>query len=196
MGGVGEGGGGGSVSGVRAAGASLPAGAGAGRVTAGCGCAGAAMLARVSGRLTLLDVHAPHEKIHGVGDFFLHLFTITIGLLIALGLEAFAERVHHHHQRDEADANLRHELADNRRELKTTVDAIPAEITNLLQILQLLRERAEKKPVTATSVRLGVHDGLVQQRGLADGVGDGRDQLHGVRAREGVCGGVPGAGGV
>ena len=33
----------------------------------------------------MLDVHPPHGKMHGVGDFFLHLFTITVGLLIALG---------------------------------------------------------------------------------------------------------------
>ena len=36
---------------------------------------------------------APHEKIHGFKDFLVHLFTITIGLLIALGLEGCAERV-------------------------------------------------------------------------------------------------------
>jgi hypothetical protein len=30
----------------------------------------------------MLDVHPPHEKIHGFKDFLLHLLTITIGLLI------------------------------------------------------------------------------------------------------------------
>ena len=39
----------------------------------------------------MLDVHPPHEKMHGFKDFLLHLFTITIGLLIALGLEGYAE---------------------------------------------------------------------------------------------------------
>ena len=34
-----------------------------------------------------LDVHAPHEPIHGVKDFLLHLLTITVGLLIAVGLK-------------------------------------------------------------------------------------------------------------
>ena len=45
----------------------------------------------------MIEVHPPDEKIHGVRDFLLHLFTITIGLLIALGLEAGVERLHHHH---------------------------------------------------------------------------------------------------
>jgi hypothetical protein len=39
----------------------------------------------------MLDVHSPHEKMHGFKDFLLHLLTITIGLLIALGLEGYAE---------------------------------------------------------------------------------------------------------
>jgi hypothetical protein len=37
----------------------------------------------------MLDVHPPHEKMHGFKDFLLHLLTITIGLLIALGLEGY-----------------------------------------------------------------------------------------------------------
>ena len=39
----------------------------------------------------MLDVHPPHEKMHGFKDFLLHLLTITIGLLIALGLEGCVE---------------------------------------------------------------------------------------------------------
>jgi hypothetical protein len=40
----------------------------------------------------MLDVHPPHKSIEGVGEFFLHLFTITVGLLIAVGIEAAVER--------------------------------------------------------------------------------------------------------
>ena len=42
----------------------------------------------------MLDVHVPEHGIHRFRDFFLHLFTITIGLLIALGLEASVEALH------------------------------------------------------------------------------------------------------
>ena len=55
----------------------------------------------------MLDVHAPEHRIHGTRDFFLHLFTITIGLLIALGLEASVEALHHRHQRQEAETLIR-----------------------------------------------------------------------------------------
>ena len=65
----------------------------------------------------MIDVHPPHKRIHGVGEFFLHLFTITVGLLIALALESAAEGVHHRHQRVEAETTIREEMTENRRSL-------------------------------------------------------------------------------
>jgi hypothetical protein len=60
-----------------------------------------------------LDVHPPHEPIHTWRDFFLHLATITVGLLIALGLEGAVEYLHHRHIVAEARENIRHELELN-----------------------------------------------------------------------------------
>ncbi len=44
----------------------------------------------------MLDVHLPH-KLHGFWEFLLHLFTITVGLLIAVQIESFVEWRHHLH---------------------------------------------------------------------------------------------------
>jgi hypothetical protein len=65
----------------------------------------------------MLEVHLPHGKLHGVKDFFLHLFTITIGLLIALGLEGMVEYEHHCHLAHQAEASLREEVAHNAQEI-------------------------------------------------------------------------------
>jgi len=65
----------------------------------------------------VIDIHLPHGKLLGVKDFFLHLFTITIGLLIALSLEGWVEHVHHRHLANEAEAGLRAEIANNEHEL-------------------------------------------------------------------------------
>jgi hypothetical protein len=64
-----------------------------------------------------MDIHAPHEPIHTARDFFLHLFTITVGLLIALALEGLVELHHHHELLHTAETNLRQELAANRSAL-------------------------------------------------------------------------------
>jgi len=65
----------------------------------------------------MLDVHPPHEPIHGIRDFLLHLFTITIGLLIALSLEAAVEAAHHRHLVHQARENIREEIRSNQATL-------------------------------------------------------------------------------
>jgi hypothetical protein len=62
-----------------------------------------------------MDVHAPHEPIHTWKDFFLHLITITIGLLIALSLEAGVEYMHHRREVKETREALRIEREHNRQ---------------------------------------------------------------------------------
>jgi hypothetical protein len=59
----------------------------------------------------MLDVHAPHEDLHTWKSFFIHLATIVIGLLIAVGLEQTVEYFHHRQQVTE----IRRSLAEERR---------------------------------------------------------------------------------
>ena len=54
----------------------------------------------------MLDVHAPHHRLDSVREFVVHILTITVGLLIALGLEASVENMHHRHQRREAEETI------------------------------------------------------------------------------------------
>jgi hypothetical protein len=44
-----------------------------------------------------LDVHAPHHRIEGWKDFLVHLLTISVGLLIAVGIEGCVE-LHREHK--------------------------------------------------------------------------------------------------
>ncbi len=56
-----------------------------------------------------MEVHAPHEPLHTWRDFWVHLGTITIGLLIAISLEQSVEALHHLHQRHQLEEDLRAE---------------------------------------------------------------------------------------
>jgi hypothetical protein len=47
--------------------------------------------------IPMLDVHTPHETTRTWKDFFIHVAIITIGLLIAIGLEQTVELAHHRH---------------------------------------------------------------------------------------------------
>jgi hypothetical protein len=57
----------------------------------------------------MLDVHPPHSPTHTWRDFFIHVATICVGLLIAVGLEQTVEAIHHRHLVAEARESLRAE---------------------------------------------------------------------------------------
>jgi hypothetical protein len=61
----------------------------------------------------MLDVHPPHESVHSSRDFFIHIATIVIGLLIAVGLEQSVEAIHHRQQRNELTDHMRAEADRN-----------------------------------------------------------------------------------
>jgi hypothetical protein len=61
----------------------------------------------------MLDVHPPHQAAHTWRDFFIHIATICIGLLIAIGLEQCVEALHHHHQREDLERQMHVESEQN-----------------------------------------------------------------------------------
>ena len=62
----------------------------------------------------MLDVHPPHHAASTWRDFFIHIATIVIGLLIAIGLEQTVEHIHHHSQAREIEESLHRESIANR----------------------------------------------------------------------------------
>lgn len=97
-------------------------------------------------RRSMLDVHPPEHGINGLRDFLIHLLTITIGLLIALGLEASVEAMQHRSERREWETTLRQELAQNRATLIAIEKESERELDRFARSLQFLEElRAGKK---------------------------------------------------
>jgi hypothetical protein len=74
----------------------------------------------------MLDVHLPHKPLHGVWEFLLHLFTITVGLLIATQIESCVEWRHHVHLAGEARAKLWAEIERNLKDLKRAQPGLKA----------------------------------------------------------------------
>src|SRR5665213_4497233 len=62
----------------------------------------------------MIDVHVPHGGLHTWKDFWIHLGTITLGLLIAISLEQSVEWLHHLHQRHQLEASLLAECKINK----------------------------------------------------------------------------------
>jgi hypothetical protein len=83
----------------------------------------------------MLDVHPPHHPTHSWRDFFIHIATIVVGLLIAVGLEQIVEILHHRHQRQELQRNLQEDSVANR-------DYATADLQRGQYILDWAREQA------------------------------------------------------
>ena len=121
----------------------------------------------------MLDVHPPDEKIHGIRDFLLHLFTITVGLLIALALEGCVERWHHRELRNEADANLRQEIQDNEQGLATIRNAVIDEKKNLISVVKFLQARSQDKPFDVQGISLAFTNSTLSDASWRTATGTG-----------------------
>ena len=69
----------------------------------------------------MLDVHPAHHAATTWRDFFIHIATIILGLLIAIGLEQTVEYLHRQHQRHQLEEDLR---AEGIRNLKNVIGAL------------------------------------------------------------------------
>ena len=99
----------------------------------------------------MLDVHPPPHAAHGLRDFFVHIATIVIGLLIALGLEQSAEGIHHRRQLGEARDAIAKERAANQREFATTTEMFRRETKRFqanLAVFQYLQQHPGAAPDT------------------------------------------------
>jgi hypothetical protein len=95
----------------------------------------------------MLDVHPPHAPTHTWRDFFIHIATIVIGLIIAVGLEQTVEYIHHRHQLSEIHESLRLEREQNRKNFAANT-AIFRELAALAQNDLLVLRYLQQHPGT------------------------------------------------
>jgi hypothetical protein len=107
----------------------------------------------------VLDVHPPSEAVHGWRDFFIHLITITIGLLIALSLEGCVEWQHHRHLVHEAEASLHAEIESNAKGLPDAIANLhknQAELKNDVTVLKYIIKNHKAPEHSHMSIGSGI----------------------------------------
>lgn len=82
----------------------------------------------------MLDVHPAHHAATTWRDFFIHIATIVIGLLIAVGLEQTVEAIHHRHQRHQLQEDLHAESIRVHTALQNNLRTLAAERIWLLTL--------------------------------------------------------------
>ncbi len=99
----------------------------------------------------MLDVHPAHHAASTWRDFFIHIATIVLGLLIAVGLEQTVEYFHHRIEIKDTREALRREKEENRKRFAFNTASFrweAAELKNNLRVLAFLQQHpgtAEEK---------------------------------------------------
>jgi hypothetical protein len=86
-----------------------------------------------------MEIHAPEHPLQTWQDILLHLGIVTVGILIAIGLDAVVEWQHHRNLAEEARANIRSEMRDNRAKLADMIKEISATEQEQVKTMQVLK---------------------------------------------------------
>jgi hypothetical protein len=95
-----------------------------------------------------VDIHKP-KPAHSIPEFLSEIGTITVGILIALSLEAALEAYRGHELVEHAKADLIYELQGNRDALASTVNQERAVMVALDNLAQYGRRRLKGEKVAA-----------------------------------------------
>jgi hypothetical protein len=94
----------------------------------------------------MLDVHAPHESIHTWKSFVIHIATITIGLLIAIGLEQTIEYLHHRQQAAAISGKLKAESHENILVVRSDIQTCDQTLAAIKAIGDSLDQKLKASP--------------------------------------------------
>jgi len=97
----------------------------------------------------MIDIHPPHHAATTRRDFFIHLATVVLGILIAIGLEQTVEYFHHRHLAAEARAALLAERASNENSNEFNIFATKRHQRDLQHDLAVLHALRAHQPLPA-----------------------------------------------
>jgi len=93
-----------------------------------------------------MEIHHPDGPIHSKKAFVVHMLTVVLGILIALGLEAIVQWAHHRVLVREARTNIAAEIEKNKATVEKAGATIPRteeELKAIIAAMQQLEEGRE-----------------------------------------------------
>jgi len=106
----------------------------------------------------MIEVHPQHKPIHSIKEFLIHMLAITLGLMIALGMEFGIIWHEHRSLAREARTNIAAEMHTNQEELAHARDALQIEDAELQKVISFTRalrkDRRAPLPDVSLNIRL------------------------------------------
>jgi hypothetical protein len=98
-----------------------------------------------------MDIHAPERPIHSLKDFGIHIAVVTVGILIALGLEGLRETVFERHLVRETHENVREEMTNDRDHAALEFKRIVVYRDELQKLVKAMPELEQQHPGAAAA---------------------------------------------
>ncbi len=93
-----------------------------------------------------MEIHAPESPVHSLKDFFIHISIVTLGILIALGLEGLREAVHNRHLVRETRENVHTEMELTLQRANLECDRVARYHANLDKLVAAMPALAKEHP--------------------------------------------------
>ena len=103
-----------------------------------------------------MEIHAPEGHVQSFRDVAIHLAIVTVGILIALGLEQSVEWYHHRELATEARENILSEMRDNKKEIESLLKKLPGSQENHLSAVSVIDKYLAHSKSTDNKMTLGV----------------------------------------
>jgi hypothetical protein len=100
----------------------------------------------------MLDVHPAHHAASTWRDFFIHIATIVLGLLIAVAIEQTVEYFHHRHQARQMQESLREESLENQELAQSNIETLDIWIRGYRAQMDLLQAAPVKEGRVAVTL--------------------------------------------
>ncbi len=98
-----------------------------------------------------MEIHAPEKPIHSKKEFIFHMFTVVLGILIALALDGMVTWAHHRILVREARANIATELRNNKEIIQKAVPEILAREKQLQGMISTIDEVEKGRKLLPTA---------------------------------------------
>jgi hypothetical protein len=102
-----------------------------------------------------MDLHPPGGPVRSLKDFLVHLGIVTLGILIALGLEQLVEAHHRSKIAAEAVAGFHREIGENEQQVEATLAEVPQLQAKIKEAIDLLSSGADS-PIKYPGISLNI----------------------------------------
>lgn len=102
-----------------------------------------------------MEIHPPAKHMESVKDYLIHLSMMTIGLLLALGLDQAMEAHRHHELAEQAKESISSEIRDNKKEIDGERSRVAQNVEKLKQSPAVIEKLLAHRNLDAIESSIG-----------------------------------------